>query len=139
MLLRSGEFRWQFPPIKVSFVIMVMFYNPDCSKCNEALELLNSAGCEVKVRNYIEDPPLVEEMRDLVKKLGCKPSDLVRKKEEVYQQKFAGTPMNDEGVLRMLCENPVLIERPILITAEKAIIGRPPSMVLELVQGQGQP
>jgi arsenate reductase len=112
---------------------MIIYFNPDCSKCSEALELLNGAGCEVKIRNYLETPPQVEELRDLVKKLGCKPADIVRKKEELYQQKFAGTAMNDEGVLRMLCENPILIERPILVSGDRAIIGRPPSLVLEIL------
>lgn len=113
---------------------MIIYYNPACSKCNEALNLLEGESCEVEIRNYLEQPPSVDELKEIVTKLGCSAVDLVRKSEPLFLEKFNGQALSEMEWMRVLSENPILIERPILIDGEKAIIGRPPVLVLDLVK-----
>jgi arsenate reductase (glutaredoxin) len=113
---------------------MIIFYNPDCSKCNEALGLLESNQCEVTIRNYLQDPPSVEELRALVRKLNCQVTDLVRSSEPLFMEKFQDKTLTEEQWLKVLSENPILIQRPIVVDGEKALIGRPPVLVLDLLK-----
>lgn len=114
---------------------MIIYYNPECSKCNSALDLLKENNCSFEIREYLKQAPTVEELRELVAKLKVAPFDLVRKTEPLYLEKFQSQQLSDEQWLAILSENPLLIERPIVIDGEKAIIGRPPVLVLELVKG----
>ncbi len=112
---------------------MIIYFNPDCSKCNQALDLLKQNNCEFTIRNYITHPPSVEELKGLLDKLKCKAIDIVRKKEALYEEKYASKHLNDEEWLQILSEHPILIERPIVINNNKAIIGRPPQLVLNIL------
>jgi arsenate reductase len=112
---------------------MIIYYNARCSKCREAKELLEENKCEFEIRNYLENPPTQKELKELVNKIGCKPIDLVRQKEELFQEKYAGKKLTGAQIIKLLSENPILIERPIVVDGEKAIIGRPPVLVLDLV------
>lgn len=113
---------------------MLIYYNPECSKCQSALDLLHQANCSVEIRNYLTQPPSVEELKELTQRLGCHPADLTRKKEPLFLQNFEGKLASEADWLHMLAANPLLIERPILIDGEQAIIGRPPERVLQLVK-----
>ena len=113
---------------------MIIYYNPRCSKCREAKELLEENKCDFEIRDYLTTPPDKKELKDLIHKLGCKPIDIVRTKEPLFQEKFAGKKLTDARVIKILSENPILIERPIVVDGEKAVIGRPPVLVLELVK-----
>jgi arsenate reductase len=113
---------------------MIIYYNPDCSKCNEALGLLQENNCEVQIRNYLADPPTEREIIELIKMLGCKPSAIVRTKEPLFVEKFEGKEISEQEWPRYLAEFPVLIERPIVVEGKTAIIGRPPTLVLELLK-----
>jgi len=112
---------------------MIIYYNPDCSKCNEALDLLKQNNCEFTIRNYLSHPPTLTELKELVTKLQCKAIDIVRKKEALYQENYASKLLSDEEWLHVLSTHPILIERPIVINGNKAIIGRPPALVLEIL------
>ena len=112
---------------------MIIYFNPDCSKCNQALDLLMQNNCEFTIRNYLTQPPSVEELKELLSKLKCKPIDIVRKNEALYEEKFADRKLSDQEWLQILSENPILIERPIVINNNKAIIGRPPQLVLNIL------
>lgn len=112
---------------------MIIFYNAGCSKCQEAVKLLEGAGCPVEIREYLKDPPSPEELQALVARLGCRPFDLVRTSEPLFVEQFQGRELSDTGWIEVLSRNPILIERPIVVDGEKAIIGRPPVKVLELV------
>lgn len=112
---------------------MIIYFNPDCSKCNEAVDLLQQNSCEFTIRNYLTDPPSVEELKELLSKLKAKPIDIVRIKEPLYEVKYAHMHLNDEELLKILSENPILIERPILIHKNQAIIGRPPQLLLNII------
>jgi len=112
---------------------MIIYFNPDCSKCKEALDLLKQNNCEVTIRNYLINPPTVEELNELLAKLKCKPIDIVRKKEPLYEQNFSSKQWSDQEWLNILSKHPTLIERPIVINKNKAIIGRPPQLLLNIL------
>lgn len=112
---------------------MIIYFNPDCSKCNEAVYLLKQNSCEFTLRNYLIDPPSVSELKELLSKLKCKPLDITRKKEPLFEEEYADKTLSDDEWIKVLSENPILIERPIVINNDKAIIGRPPQLVLNLI------
>jgi arsenate reductase len=112
---------------------MIIFYNPKCSKCREARELLESNQCDFEIREYLQEPPSPEELKELLKLLGCKASDIVRKTEPLFIENYKDKKISEARWLRILSKHPILIERPIVIDGEKAIVGRPPSLVLNLV------
>src|SRR5688572_344574 len=114
---------------------MVIYFNPECSKCKEAKEMLDASACEYQIKNYLEIPPSVEELKDLILKLGCRAEDLVRKSEELFIKEYASKSFSETDWLELLAKNPVLLQRPIVIDGKRAVIGRPPSLVLDLVQG----
>ena len=111
---------------------MVIYYNPRCSKCREALALLEETNCEIEIREYLKEPPTRKELKELLKKLKVTPLDLVRKSESIYTEQFAGKKLTAEQWITVLIKNPILIERPIVINGKTAIIGRPPVLVLDL-------
>jgi arsenate reductase len=115
---------------------MIIYYNPRCGKCREALSLLKEENCEVEIREYLKEPPDKKELKALVQKLKCKPFDLVRRSEPLYIEKFKDKKLTDAQWLKALSENPILIERPIVIDGENAVVGRPPVLVLDLVKGK---
>lgn len=113
---------------------MIIYHNTRCSKSREVLELLNKNKCEVEIREYLKQPPTKKELKELLAKLGCKPIDIVRKKEELFIKKFANKKFTDTEWIQILTEHPVLIERPIVIDGYKAVVGRPPELVIDLIK-----
>lgn len=110
-----------------------MYHKPNCSTSRTALALLKDQGIEPELRLYIDNPPTQKELTELIKKLHIKAEELVRKKEKLYKEEYADKKLNQREWIRVLSKNPVLIERPIFIKGNKAVIGRPPERVLELV------
>jgi arsenate reductase len=115
-----------------------IFHNPRCGKSRETLKLLNDRGIEPKIVLYLSTPPTPKELSEILKKLGMKPKDLIRFKEPVAKElgiKPSDHRPDAEWVKRMV-EHPILIERPIVMTSKKAVLGRPPENVLELIEKQ---
>ncbi len=112
---------------------ITIYHNPRCGKSRSALALLEEKGHQPHIIEYLKTPPAKEELRAILRKLGMKPEQIARKGEDVYKQKFAGKALTDEQWLDALVKNPILIERPILVKGDKAVIGRPPDNVLELL------
>lgn len=110
-----------------------IYHNPRCSKSRSTLAILEGKDIQPAVVEYQKTPPTKEELRSILKKLGMKPEQIVRKGEDVYKQKFAGKTLTDEQWLDALAKNPVLIERPIVVKGDRAVLGRPPEKVLELI------
>lgn len=113
---------------------MIIYYNPRCSKCREALDLLEKNNCEITFREYLKEPPTKKELTELLKKLNCKAVAIVRKSEPLYKEKFSDKKLTNTQWIKVLSENPILIERPIVIDGEKALVGRPPVLVLDLIK-----
>lgn len=110
-----------------------ILHNPRCSKSREALHLLQTQNCEVEIIEYLKKIPTKKELKMILDKLGLKAEDIVRKKEDIYLKKFKNKNFTNEEWIQLLVENPILIERPIIIDGYKAIIGRPPELVIDLV------
>jgi arsenate reductase len=115
---------------------MIIYYNPECSKCQQALEILENNSCEISIRNYLSDPPTVKELKELTALLNCRPADITRRKEPLFVENYEGRDLTDETLYEILAANPILIERPIVINGDKAIIGRPPELVINLLQAE---
>lgn len=111
---------------------MKIYHNPRCRKSRETLQILQDKGAHVEIIEYLKTPPSKEELKAILKKLGRKPLDIIRKNEAIFKEKFKGKEYPDDRWIQIMVENPVLIERPIVIKNNKAVIGRPPENVLEL-------
>ncbi|TXK49835.1 arsenate reductase (glutaredoxin) [Pontibacter qinzhouensis] len=113
--------------------MLTIYHNTRCSKSRQALDLLQQENREVQVIEYLKTPPTAAELQSLAQKLHLKPEDLVRKQEKLFKEKFAGKVYTDEEWVAILVANPSLIERPIVVKGDKAVIGRPPENVLALL------
>jgi arsenate reductase len=111
----------------------VLLHNPRCSKSRGALELLRERGVDVPVREYLKDAPSEQELRDIIAILGVRPVELARRGEPLFKELALSDASSDDAVLRALAANPVLIERPVLVYRGRAIIGRPPERILDLL------
>lgn len=112
---------------------MRIYHNPRCSKSRAACELVAGKGIAVEVVEYLKNPPSKDDLRELLKKLGMKPADIVRQSEDVFKEHYAGRTLDDEEWLDALVAHPILIERPIVVVGEKAVVARPPEKVLALI------
>lgn len=112
---------------------MKIYHNPRCSKSRETLKLIKDAGAEVEIVEYLNAIPTKEDLETILMKLNLKPTDILRKGETVYKEKFKNSNFNDDEWIKVMIEYPKLIERPIVIKGNKAILGRPPQNVLELL------
>jgi arsenate reductase len=115
-----------------------LYHNPRCSKSRAALALLNERGIEPTVVEYLKTPPSAMELKGLLSKLKFKPAELVRKGEDVYKELFGDGSSDDAPtdaqLVAAMAKHPVLIERPIAVKGERAVIGRPPENVLTLLK-----
>ncbi|MCA9033320.1 MAG: arsenate reductase (glutaredoxin) [Planctomycetaceae bacterium] len=111
-----------------------MYHNPRCSKSRQTLKLIEDAGIQAEVILYLDSPPSTKELDGLLKKLGMEPKELMRKGEDVYKELgLANQDLSRKDAIQLLHEHPKLIERPIVVNGDKAILGRPPENVLELL------
>lgn len=111
-----------------------LFHNPRCSKSRRALELLEERGIQPDIVRYLETPPSAAELKALLGKLGIGARQLLRTGEDEYKElELANPALSDEQLIQAMASHPKLIERPILIVGDKAVIGRPPEKVLEIL------
>ncbi|WP_236171627.1 arsenate reductase (glutaredoxin) [Pseudomonas pseudonitroreducens] len=111
-----------------------LFHNPRCSKSRGALELLEERGIQPDIVRYLETPPSAAELKALLGKLGIGARQLLRTGEDEYKElELANPALSDEQLIQAMASHPKLIERPILIVGDKAVIGRPPEKVLEIL------
>lgn len=113
---------------------LVVYHNNRCSKSREVCGVLEKHSVSYKTIEYLKNSPSIEQLKELLQMLGIKAEDLVRKKEPLYKEKFATKKLTETQWIKVLSENPVLIERPILIKNNKAIIGRPIEKAIEFIQ-----
>ncbi|MDX1497997.1 MAG: arsenate reductase (glutaredoxin) [Salinisphaeraceae bacterium] len=112
---------------------MRIYHNPRCSKSRQTLDLIQDAGIDPEVQLYLENPPSADELRDLLQKLGISAQQLLRKKEADYKTAGLSSDSSEEEVINAMLECPKLIERPIVVKGEQAILGRPPENVYKLL------
>lgn len=112
---------------------MKIYHNPRCSKSRQTLELIKQNGVEPEVVEYLKDIPTKKEFKEVLAKLNKKPSEILRKGEAVYKEKFKGANFTEEEWIDVMLEYPKLIERPIVVKDYKAVLGRPPENVMDLL------
>lgn len=113
---------------------VVIYHNPRCSKSRETLALLEGKGVKPKVVEYLKEPPSAAELKAILKKMGLAPRELMRRKEPPYAAlKLDNPKLSDDALVKAMVENPVLIERPIVVNGAKAALGRPPEDALKIL------
>ena len=111
-----------------------IFHNPRCSKSRQALQLLKDNNCKIEIISYLEIDLKVSLIKNILKKLTLKPRDILRKGEQEYKDNnLKKDNLSEEDLINYMIKYPKLIERPIVIKGDKAVIGRPPEKVLELI------
>jgi arsenate reductase len=114
---------------------VVIYHNPRCGTSRNTLELLKQAGFEPQVVEYLKTPPTRQALADVIKRMGVPVRDVVRTKEALYKElKLDDPKVTDAQLLDAMVEHPILINRPIVITARGAVLCRPPERVRELLQ-----
>jgi arsenate reductase len=117
----------------VSRVDVVIYHNPKCSKSRRALELLREHGVKPRVVEYLAEPPTTAEIESILARLGARARDVVRTHEPVYATLGLEAVRDEADLVRAIAENPILLERAIVVAGERAVIGRPPERVLEIL------
>ena len=113
--------------------MLTIFHNPKCKKSREGLKYIQEKGIAVEVVNYINEGISEQELKDILKKLNLKPEGIVRKQEDLYKKELKGKNFNDIEWIKILVENPRLIQRPIIVARHKAVIAQSPDKVEELL------
>ena len=110
-----------------------IYHNSRCSKSRNGLCLLEDSKQEFEVINYLQNPPTKSELKYLLKMLGFTPIQLVRKGEKIWKENYKGKDLTNAEIITAMLENPKLIERPIVVKGDKAVVGRPPENITELL------
>ncbi len=113
---------------------VTIYHNPRCSKSRQALQLLRDRGVEPVIIEYLKTPPDKNTLKALLKMLAMEPRELMRKKEKEYKELGLADPgIRDEALLEAMAEHPKLIERPVVVSGDKAALGRPPHKILDVL------
>ena len=116
--------------------MLKIYHNPRCSKSRQTLQLIESRGITADVVEYLKQPPSAEELSEILDLLGLEPRELMRTKEKAYKENGLDNPeLGRDELIEAMLANPILIERPIVIQNNTAIIGRPPEKVLDILNG----
>ena len=113
--------------------MITIYHNNRCRKSREGLEILEKSGKQFEVVKYLENTLSQKELKSIIKLLKIKPIELVRKSEAIWKEKFKNKTLTDDEIIYAMVENPKLIERPIVINNNKAVIGRPPEIIREII------
>lgn len=111
---------------------MKIYHNPRCRKSRETLALIQEAGQEPEIIEYLKMPPTADELAKILSLLGISAEQLLRKGESIFKEQFKGETFSEAEWIQIMVENPKLIERPIVVKGDQAVIGRPPENVKTL-------
>ena len=113
---------------------VTIFHNPRCSKSRQTLSLIQEKNIDINIIEYLKTPPDISQLKQILKQLGYEPRQLMRKSEQIYKDLDLGNENKTaEDLIISMTQNPILIERPIVLSGEKAAIGRPPESVLNIL------
>jgi len=113
--------------------MITIYHNSRCSKSREGVCFLENAKVDFQLINYLENIPTKAELKELLKKLNILAIDLVRKKEAIWIEQYKDKSLTEDEVIEAMIANPKLIERPIIVNGDKAVIGRPSEKIKELL------
>ena len=112
----------------------LIYHNPRCSKSRQTLEILTEEGKQPEIIKYLETPPDATQIKDILHMLKISPRELMRRGEKIYKElDLDNDQLGDDDLIKAMADNPILIERPIVISNGKAIIGRPPELVRDIL------
>ncbi len=112
---------------------LTLLHNPRCSKSREAVKILEENGIDAEIVKYLETPLTKEEIKSLLDKLGIGARDLMRTKESIYKELNLKDVTDEDALIEAMAQHPKLIERPVVIKDNKAVIGRPPAKIVEFL------
>ena len=113
---------------------VIVYHNPKCSKSRQTLELLNRQGIKPTIIEYLKTPPSSKKLKEIIELLKFTPHNPIRKQEVTYtENKLDSLSLSDDDLIEAMARHPILIERPIVIVNNKAVIGRPPEEVLKII------
>ena len=112
--------------------MLKIYHNPRCSKSRETLQIIKDEGKEVEIVEYLNQIPTASELKGILTKLGLAPQQILRKGEPVFKEKFKGKTLTNDEWIEAMVTYPKLIERPIVIKGDQAVLGRPPQNVVDL-------
>tara|TARA_Y100000766_G_C18904356_1_gene605017 strand:+ start:369 stop:707 length:339 start_codon:yes stop_codon:yes gene_type:complete len=112
---------------------MKIYHNPRCRKSRETLKIIKESGNEFEIINYLENIPSENELKEILTKLNIQAEDLLRREESIFKENFKGKILSENQWIEVMLKNPKLIERPIVVKGDKAILGRPPQNVKQLL------
>lgn len=118
-------------PLADTDVQVRIYHNTRCSKSREAMCIIEEIGEKAEVVEYMKNPLTEEELAAIIKMLGIKPKELVRTNESIYKEKYAHRTLTPKQWIKAMIAHPELMERPIVVSNGKAMIGRPPSLILD--------
>lgn len=110
-----------------------IYHNPRCSKSRQGLALLEESQKEFEILRYLENPPTVAELTEIIQLLKIPAENLIRKKEQIWKEKYKGKELTEPEILAAMSTYPQLIERPIVINGKKAVVGRPTELIKTLI------
>lgn len=113
--------------------MITIYHNNRCRKSREGLEILENSGKPFQIIKYLETLPTEKELKDVISKLNIKPIELIRTNEAIWKENYKGKDLSDIDIIKAMVQHPKLIERPIVINNDKAVIGRPPERILEII------
>ena len=111
-----------------------ILHNPRCGKSREGLSVIEETGKPFEIIKYLDNPLTESELTELIKKLNITPIDLVRQKEKIWIEQFKGKNLPDSALIQAMATNPILMERPIVINENMAVIGRPPQKIIDFLK-----
>lgn len=113
--------------------MITIYHNPRCSKSRQGLAILENSGKEFTVVKYLDDTLTKSQLKKIISYLGINPIDLLRKNETIWKSDYKGKELSDEQIIKAMINNPKLIERPIVVNNTKAVVGRPPESILNIL------
>lgn len=111
--------------------MLTVYHNGECSKCQKLSELLQ--GKEVQYKFYLHEALSMDELQTLLTKLNANATDIIRTGEQVFAEQYASKELTDNELLQAIIDNPILLQRPIVVNGDKAIIARPPQLVKDIL------
>ena len=111
-----------------------LYHNPGCSKSRQTLQLLEDNNCAPDIIEYLEQPPSPQELKEIIAMLGISARELLRTTEQAYRDaEMADDSLSEDEIIDAMCKYPELLQRPVVVSGNRAIIGRPPARVLEII------
>tara|TARA_R100000935_G_scaffold21876_4_gene40544 strand:- start:100875 stop:101216 length:342 start_codon:yes stop_codon:yes gene_type:complete len=113
--------------------MITLYHNPRCSKSRQGLAIVEESGKKFEVVKYLDEPLSEAKLSEIIALLAISPSDLVRKNEAVWKENYKGKTLTDTQIIKAMVKYPKLIERPIVVNGKKAVVGRPPETIRNIL------